>query len=38
MVQGSIEILMVVFDSIFKGSYLKVTIVDVLTAVDAIRG
>lgn len=36
MVQGSIEILMVVFDSIFKGSYLKVTIVDVLTAVDAI--
>jgi uncharacterized membrane protein YqhA len=36
MVQGSIEIVMVVFDSIFKGSYLKVTIVDVLTAVDAI--
>ncbi len=36
MVQGSIAILAVVFKAIVEGSYLKVTIVDVLTAVDAI--
>jgi len=36
MVQGSIEIVKVVIDAIFSNSYLKITIVDVLTAVDAI--
>jgi uncharacterized membrane protein YqhA len=36
MVQGSIEIVKVVIDAIFNSSYLKITIVDVLTAVDAI--
>jgi uncharacterized membrane protein YqhA len=36
MVQGSIEIVKVVIDAIFNNSYLKITIVDVLTAVDAI--
>lgn len=36
MVQGSIAILAVVSKAIVEGSYLKVTIVDVLTAVDAI--
>jgi uncharacterized membrane protein YqhA len=36
MAQGSIAILEVVFEAIFKNAYLKVTIVDVLTAVDAI--
>ena len=36
MVQGSIAILTVVFKAVVEGSYLKVTIVDVLTAVDAI--
>lgn len=36
MVQGSIAILAVVFKAVVEGSYLKVTIVDVLTAVDAI--
>jgi uncharacterized membrane protein YqhA len=36
MAQGSIAIVSVVIDAIFNNSYLKVTIVDVLTAVDAI--
>jgi uncharacterized membrane protein YqhA len=36
MVQGSIAILAVVFKTVVQGSYLKATIVDVLTAVDAI--
>jgi uncharacterized membrane protein YqhA len=36
MVQGSIEIIRVVYDAVVNNSYLKVTIVDVLTAVDAI--
>ena len=36
MVQGSIAILAVVFKAIVSSSYLKDTIVDVLTAVDAI--
>ena len=36
MVQGSIAILEVVYEAAFQNAYLKVTIVDVLTAVDAI--
>lgn len=36
MAQGSIEIVKVVFAAVFNNTYLKVTIVDVLTAVDAI--
>jgi uncharacterized membrane protein YqhA len=36
MVQGSIAILEVVYEAAFQSAYLKVTIVDVLTAVDAI--
>jgi uncharacterized membrane protein YqhA len=36
MAQGSIAIVKVVIDAILNNSYLKVTIVDVLTAVDAI--
>jgi uncharacterized membrane protein YqhA len=36
MAQGSIAILEVVFDAVVNNAYLKVTIVDVLTAVDAI--
>jgi uncharacterized membrane protein YqhA len=36
MGQGSIEIIRVVFEAVVNNSYLKVTIVDVLTAVDAI--
>ena len=36
MAQGSIEIISVVYNAVAKGSYLKLTIVDVLTAVDAI--
>jgi uncharacterized membrane protein YqhA len=36
MAQGSIEMVIVVFDTIFNASTLKETIVDVLTAVDAI--
>ena len=36
MAQGSIAIVAVVIDAVFNNSYLKVTIVDVLTAVDAI--
>lgn len=36
MAQGSIEMVIVVFDTLFNESTLKETIVDVLTAVDAI--
>jgi uncharacterized membrane protein YqhA len=36
MAQGSIEIIRVVIDAVLNTSYLKDTIVDVLTAVDAI--
>jgi uncharacterized membrane protein YqhA len=36
MAQGSIAIVMVVIDAIFNNTYLKDSIVDVLTAVDAI--
>lgn len=36
MAQGSIAIVRVVIDAVLNNSYLKVTIVDVLTAVDAI--
>ena len=36
MAQGSIEMVMVVVDSVMSEKYLKDTIVDVLTAVDAI--
>jgi uncharacterized membrane protein YqhA len=36
MAQGSIEMVMVVIDSVMSEKYLKDTIVDVLTAVDAI--
>jgi uncharacterized membrane protein YqhA len=36
MAQGSIAVVSVVIDAVFNNSYLKVTIVDVLTAVDAI--
>lgn len=36
MVQGSIEIVSVVVKAVLEGTYLKSTIVDVLTAVDAI--
>jgi uncharacterized membrane protein YqhA len=36
MAQGSIAIVSVVIEAVFNNSYLKVTIVDVLTAVDAI--
>lgn len=36
MAQGSIAIVTVVVEAVFNNSYLKVTIVDVLTAVDAI--
>ncbi len=36
MAQGSIEIISAVYNEIAEGSYLKITIVDVLTAVDAI--
>lgn len=36
MAQGSIAIVTVVIEAVFNNSYLKVTIVDVLTAVDAI--
>ena len=36
MAQGSIAIVKVVIDAVLNNSYLKVTIVDVLTAVDAI--
>ena len=36
MVQGSIEMMVVVFEAIFESSSLKQSIVDVLTAVDAI--
>jgi len=36
MAQGSISILMIVFEAILNNTYLKDTIVDILTAVDAI--
>jgi uncharacterized membrane protein YqhA len=36
MAQGSISILMIVGDAVFNDAYLKDTIVEVLTAVDAI--
>jgi uncharacterized membrane protein YqhA len=36
MAQGSISILMIVGDAVFNDTYLKDTIVEVLTAVDAI--
>jgi uncharacterized membrane protein YqhA len=36
MVQGSIEMMVVILDAIFESSSLKQSIVDVLTAVDAI--
>lgn len=36
MAQGSIEIVMVIIDAVLYDAYLKDTIVDVLTAVDAI--
>jgi len=36
MAQGSIAIIEVVFEAVVNNAYLKVTIVDVLTAVDAI--
>ena len=36
MAQGSIEMVIVVYDSVTTDTYLKNTIVDVLTAVDAI--
>jgi len=36
MAQGSIEILLVIVDAVLYDAYLKDTIVDVLTAVDAI--
>ena len=36
MAQGSISIVMIVVDAVFKDAYLKETIVEVLTAVDAI--
>jgi uncharacterized membrane protein YqhA len=36
MAQGSIEVVMVVIDAVLNQAYLKDTIVDVLTAVDAI--
>ncbi len=36
MVQGSIAIIEVVYEAAFQNAYLKITIVDVLTAVDAI--
>jgi uncharacterized membrane protein YqhA len=36
MAMGSIEIIMVVIDAVLNNAYLKDTIVDVLTAVDAI--
>lgn len=36
MAQGSISILMIVVDAVLNNSYLKETIVEVLTAVDAI--
>jgi uncharacterized membrane protein YqhA len=36
MAQGSIEMMVVVFESVTTDAYLKDTIVDVLTAVDAI--
>jgi len=36
MVQGSIEMMVVIFEAIFESSSLKQSIVDVLTAVDAI--
>jgi uncharacterized membrane protein YqhA len=36
MAQGSIEMMIVVFESVTTDAYLKDTIVDVLTAVDAI--
>ena len=36
MAQGSIEILMVIVDAVLFDAYLKDTIVDVLTAIDAI--
>jgi uncharacterized membrane protein YqhA len=36
MAQGSIEMVVVVYESITTHAYLKDTVVDVLTAVDAI--
>jgi uncharacterized membrane protein YqhA len=36
MVQGSIEMIQVIIDAALNGTKLKITIVDVLTAVDAI--
>ena len=36
MAQGSIEIVMVIIDAVLNDAYLKDTIVDVLTAIDAI--
>ena len=36
MVQGSIEMIQVIIDAILNSTKLKLTIVDVLTAVDAI--
>lgn len=36
MVQGSIEMIVVILDAIFEATSLKQSIVDVLTAVDAI--
>ena len=36
MAQGSISILMIVWDAVLNDAYLKETIVEVLTAVDAI--
>jgi uncharacterized membrane protein YqhA len=36
MAQGSISIVMIVFEAVLNNTYLKDTIVDILTAVDAI--
>ena len=36
MVQGSIEMIQVIIDAALNSTKLKITIVDVLTAVDAI--
>jgi uncharacterized membrane protein YqhA len=36
MAQGSIEIILVIIDAVLQDAYLKDTIVDVLTAIDAI--
>lgn len=36
MAQGSVAMVLAIFDSVVQGSYLKDTIVEVLTAIDAI--